>query len=104
MSEPPNKERLEALQTRINKAREALEPRPSKAQLSQKWQGLSIVWRMTLEMALGVLFGLGIGLGLDRLLGTKPWLLIVFAILGVAAGIKTVLRTAKDLEIKGDSK
>lgn len=41
-----------------------------------------------------------IGYGLDRLLGTKPWLLILFTILGIVAGfvemIRTVIRISKD--------
>jgi ATP synthase protein I len=36
--------------------------------------------------------GAGIGLGLDRWLGTSPWGFLVFFAMGVAAGILNVYR------------
>ena len=36
--------------------------------------------------------GLLIGYGLDRLLGTEPWLTMVFALLGIAAGFLNLFR------------
>jgi ATP synthase protein I len=39
-----------------------------------------------------VIIGLGIGWVLDRALGTNPALLIVFFLIGVAAGIWNVIR------------
>src|SRR5215468_6558592 len=42
----------------------------------------------------GVLLGAGIGWALDRLLGTSPWGLIVFLLLGFAAGVVNVMRAA----------
>jgi ATP synthase protein I len=38
--------------------------------------------------------GLLIGYGLDRLLGTKPWLTMLFALLGIAAGFLNLFRDA----------
>jgi ATP synthase protein I len=40
--------------------------------------------------ALGV--GIAVGLLLDRWLGTKPWLFLLFFVLGAAAGILNVYR------------
>ena len=40
----------------------------------------------------------GLGIVLDRWLGTTPWLLIVFFVLGCAAGFLNVYRTAQELE------
>ena len=42
----------------------------------------------------GVLVGAGLGWLLDRWLGTTPWGLIVFLLLGFAAGILNVMRAA----------
>jgi ATP synthase protein I len=42
----------------------------------------------------GVLLGAGIGWALDRLLGISPWGLIVFLLLGFAAGVVNVMRAA----------
>jgi len=36
--------------------------------------------------------GLLIGYGLDRLLGTAPWLTMVFALFGIAAGFLNLFR------------
>jgi len=44
------------------------------------------------EFVAAILLGGAIGWGLDRLLGTKPWLLIVFFLLGTVAGVKNVIR------------
>lgn len=43
-----------------------------------------------LHMVSGVAVGCGLGWLLDWLLGTKPWLLLVFFVLGVAAGFRNV--------------
>ena len=56
-----------------------------------------IAWRMVLELVAGLGIGFGVGLGLDHLFGTRPVLLVVFVFLGFAAGIKTMLRTAAEL-------
>ena len=44
--------------------------------------------------------GLGIGYGLDHLLGTLPLFLIIFTILGFAAGVRTMMRTAQEVQIE----
>jgi ATP synthase protein I len=36
-----------------------------------------------------------IGWALDRILGTKPWLLVLFVALGFAAGLLNVIRAAQ---------
>jgi len=41
-----------------------------------------------------VLVGAGLGWLLDRWLGTTPWGLIVFLLLGFAAGVLNVMRAA----------
>jgi ATP synthase protein I len=40
---------------------------------------------------------MGIGYGLDVLFGTLPICLVIFALLGFAAGVKTMLRTAEQM-------
>lgn len=44
--------------------------------------------------------GLGIGYGLDHLLGTLPLFLIIFIMLGFAAGVRTMMRTAEEVQRK----
>lgn len=60
--------------------------------------GMGVGMRIAVELAAAVLVGAGIGIVLDRWLGTAPWLLIVFFLIGVAAGFLNVIRTANGLE------
>ena len=46
---------------------------------------------------------MGIGYGLDLLFGSLPVCLIIFALLGFAAGIKTMLRTADQMKKQEDT-
>ena len=55
-------------------------------------------WRMVIELVVGLAIGLGVGYGLDALLGTSPLFLIVFVLLGFAAGVRTMLTTAKEIQ------
>lgn len=51
-------------------------------------------FRLSSELIAGVLVGAVIGWGIDRLLSTSPWGLIVFFLLGFVAGVINVMRTA----------
>jgi ATP synthase protein I len=51
-------------------------------------------FRLSSELVAGVLVGAAIGWALDRLLGISPWGLIVFLLLGFAAGVINVMRAA----------
>ncbi len=55
-----------------------------------------------IEMGVSIVIGLLIGLWLDRLFGTKPWLTVVFFIFGVAAGFKNVIKLMIDTRDSGD--
>ncbi len=57
-----------------------------------------VAWRMVIELVAGLGIGFGIGYGLDTLFGTMPLFLIPFIFLGLAAGVKTMLRSAKELQ------
>ncbi len=95
MPEPDELERLRALEARIAKARKAREPEPARADGHTLGQA---AWRMVTELVAGLLVGFGIGLGLDALFGTRPWLLVLFTLLGLWAGIRTMMRTAQDVQ------
>ncbi|YBW37897.1 AtpZ/AtpI family protein [Nitrobacter sp. TKz-YC01] len=51
-------------------------------------------FRLSSELIAGVAVGALIGWGVDRLLSTSPWGLIVFFLLGFAAGVINVMRSA----------
>ena len=50
--------------------------------------------RLSSELVGGVILGAAIGWLIDRWLGTSPWGLIIFLLLGFAAGVLNVMRAA----------
>jgi ATP synthase protein I len=55
---------------------------------------------MVIELATGIVLGAGIGYGIDVLAGTLPVFLVIFSLFGFAAGIRTMLGTARELAEK----
>src|SRR5262249_44862648 len=51
-------------------------------------------FRLSTEFVAGVVVGAAIGWLLDRWLGISPWGMIVFLLLGFAAGVLNVMRAA----------
>jgi len=51
-------------------------------------------FRLSSELVAGVVVGAGLGWLIDRWLGISPWGLIVFVLLGFAAGVFNVMRSA----------
>jgi ATP synthase protein I len=96
MEEDSFSRRLKSLGDRIDAARTASEP-PKRSGAQGKYTQGSLAWRMVTELVSGMLLGLGIGYGLDALLGTRPVFLVVFALLGFAAGVRTMMRTANEV-------
>jgi ATP synthase protein I len=62
--------------------------------------GLGIGMRIATEIVAAIAVSVGIGLLLDNLLGTKPWMLILFILLGSGAAFMNVVRTGRELERK----
>ena len=98
------KARLEALEAKLATKR-APEAAPKRHQ-DEHYSQAQMAWRLVIELVAGLAIGFGIGYGLDTLFGTLPWLMIVFTLLGFAAGIKTMMRSAREMsvpETSGDS-
>lgn len=62
-----------------------------------------LAWRMVIELVAGLGIGFGIGYGLDSLFGTLPFLLVLFTLLGLAAGIQTMMRSAREVQAKQEA-
>jgi ATP synthase protein I len=60
-----------------------------------------LAWRMVTELVAGLGIGLMIGLGLDTLFGTSPVMMVIFIGLGLAAGVRVMMRTAEEVGRSG---
>ena len=90
--EPPTS--LEDLDTRLRAASEKQEGRKKPSDRFSRGSALSLALRIGVELVAALIVGVGIGLLLDKWLGTTPWLLLLFFLLGSAAGIMNVFRVA----------
>jgi ATP synthase protein I len=97
MSDDAERAKLDALAQRIDAAKRAREPVPH---MQKDYSQAQLAWRMVIELVAGLGIGFGIGYGLDTLFGTIPLFLVLFIGLGFAAGIKTMLRSAREVEAK----
>ena len=61
---------------------------------------LGIAFRFSTEMVAALVVGGAVGWGIDWLAGTRPIFLIVFAMLGAAAGIRNVMRAAGEINAR----
>lgn len=94
MAHDPDPSRIDALEQKIA----ALKAKDKRAPSAMKGIGQGeAAWRMVIELVVGMALGLAIGYGLDVLFGTKPVMMVIFVLLGFAAGIRTMLRTAAEL-------
>jgi ATP synthase protein I len=100
LSEPKDSEstRLTELDSRIAKARDGLSPTVGAAGPSDEDGGsLRLALRVGTELVAALVVGLLIGWTLDRWLGTRPLLTIVFFFVGIAAGMVNVYRAMNGL-------
>lgn len=95
MDEDATRARLEALEKRIAAAKGV---EPEKAHQDNDYSQANLAWRMVIELVAGIVIGFGIGYGLDVLFGTMPIFLVLFVLAGFAAGVKTMLRSAKEVQ------
>jgi ATP synthase protein I len=95
VSDEDQKQRLARLEARIEAAKKV---EPDKAHQEEHYSQAQLAWRMVIELVAGLGIGFGMGYGLDRLFGTMPIFLVLFTLLGLAAGIKTMLRSAQEIQ------
>ena len=61
-----------------------------------------IGWRMIIELVIGILIGVILGFTMDSFFNTSPIFLIIMIFFGFAAGIKTMMKTAKEIDKKNN--
>lgn len=89
-----HKARLDALERKLADKRAANAPKPH---ADEHYSQAQHAWRMVIELVAGLGIGFGMGYGLDAAFGTSPFLLVTFTLLGFAAGIQTMMRTANEM-------
>lgn len=95
MTDPDEKQRMAQLEDKIANAKAVCRPQ---SQIEDHHSQAHAGWRMVTELVAGLLIGFCIGYGLDSLFGTLPIFLVLFVLLGFAAGVKTMLRSAQDIQ------
>jgi ATP synthase protein I len=56
------------------------------------YKAINLAMRLGVELVAAMVIAVVIGWGLDRLFHTSPWLMIVMVPVGMAAGLRNVLR------------
>ena len=91
-SPPPS---LEKLDERLRAAK--AKRRSAEATSTERGKGLAFAMRIGVEIVAALIVGVAVGYFLDRWLGTKPWFLLLFFVLGAAAGFVNVFRVVGGL-------
>ena len=65
--------------------------------IEKRGNSLGLAFRLSTELVSGIVVGGAMGWSIDKWLGTQPWFLLIFFILGIAAGIINVIKTAKNM-------
>ena len=116
MSDPPEKQgrepremtpeerarfegRIAALEGKLGKVRAQREA-DARADLDAEMRGRGMAYgmRMAAELVAAVVVGGVIGWGLDWVLGSRPWLFLLFFLLGFAAGVLNVMRAYERMQ------
>jgi ATP synthase protein I len=95
MALEPDPDRLRRLEARLDGLKE--KPKSAQTNTVKGFSQGEVAWRMVIELCTGMILGMAIGYGLDVLFGTLPVFLIIFSLIGFAAGVKTMLGSARQL-------
>ena len=97
MTSPDQRQQMEQLEAKLAAAKQRGAPKP---RADEHYSQANMAWRMVIELVAGLGIGFGIGYGLDVLFGTLPIFMVLFVMLGLAAGVKTMLRSAQEIQEK----
>lgn len=92
--------RASELGRRLDKAKGQRPPEQPDARARSTAMGVG--FRIAVELVVGVVVGGFIGWVLDRQFGTRPWLLLMFLIFGIVAGMLNVFRTALRMQAEAE--
>ncbi|CAN1723129.1 ATP synthase protein I [Hyphomicrobium sp. 1Nfss2.1] len=94
------RQRSEAIGKRLDAVKTRREPAERSAAGAVNGAAFAKAFRFGAELLVGVGVGGFIGWAIDRQLGTGPWLLVLFVMLGFAAGVTNVIRSAQEEQRK----
>ncbi len=100
MSDGEKPPELKDLDARLEAAR----ARRKAAERPVASSGIGAAVRIAVDLVAGIAVGVAIGYFLDRWLDTRPWMLILFFILGAAAGFRNVFRAAQRMEAEAQER
>ena len=89
-----DEDKLKELKDRIETANSSNTPNIKKNKVS----GAGFGFKISTEIIAALVVGVGIGLIVDKYLGTKPFGLIIFFIFGALAGFLNVYRVMRRIE------
>ena len=89
-----DEDKLRELKDRIETAKTSNTPNHKK----NKESGAGFGFKISTEIIAALVMGVGIGLIVDKYLGTKPFGLIIFFIFGALAGFLNVYRVMRRIE------
>lgn len=86
---PPSRQTLDQ---RLREAKARRGGRKAGEDRESRGGGIAFAVRIGVDLVAALIVGVGIGVLLDRWLGTSPWFLLLFFVLGAAAGMLNVYR------------
>ncbi|MGQ0741463.1 MAG: AtpZ/AtpI family protein [Alphaproteobacteria bacterium] len=89
----PEPEELRELGERLDKARQCERGRTVRSPPTL----FGMAFRFSTELVLALAVGAAMGWGLDWLLGTRPVFIVLMSAIGGAAGIRNVMRAAREM-------
>lgn len=93
------RDKLDALEEKISASKQRLAP---EVQANANGSMLGLAYRLIVEILAGIGVGGFVGWWADKVLGTKPVMMLVFLGLGMAAGLMNSVRTVNELRRKQD--
>jgi ATP synthase protein I len=101
MSDGPDPDRLQDFEQRLERLKAGQQDERSHTE--EHYSMAQHAWRMVIELVAGLGIGFGMGYGLDALFGTTPWFMVVLTLLGFVAGVKTMIRSAHEIQKENEA-
>ena len=96
---PKGKKKIDAsdLISKIDEFKEKERLVKTSENIEKRGNSIGLAFRLSTELVSGIVVGSIMGWSLDKWLGSQPWFFLIFFILGIAAGIINVIKTAKNM-------